>query len=273
MPLTLMYITNNEKIAAIAENSGVDWIVIDLEIIGKVERQGHLNTVISHHSIDDVRKIRNVLLSAALVVRVNPIFEGSKSEIDTVIADGADIVMLPYFKTCEEVRKFVTYVNDRAKTCLLLETPEAVENIDLILETDGIDYVHIGLNDLHLGYNMNFMFELVANGTVEAIIRKIKQKRIPYGFGGIAQLGKGALPAEYIIAEHYRLDSSMAILSRSFCDSNNTAELETLSTIFQSGIQQIRDYERKLAPKTADFYTHNQLLVRQKVAEIVENFG
>ena len=273
MPLTLMYITNNEKIAAIAENSGVDWIVIDLEIIGKVERQGHLNTVISHHSIEDVRKIKNVLFNSELVVRVNPVFEGSKSEIDAVIADGADVVMLPYFKTCEEVQTFLSFVNGRAKTCLLLETPEAVANIDSILDTDGIDCVHIGLNDLHLGYNMNFMFELVANGMVEAIIHKVKQKAIPYGFGGIAQLGKGTLPAEYIIAEHYRLGSSMAILSRSFCDSNNSTDFETVSRIFLTGVQQIRDYERKISKAPEEFYIQNQLIVRQKVAEIVAAVG
>ena len=47
---------------------------------------------------------------------------------------------------------------------------------------------------------------------------KFEDKGIPYGFGGIAQLGQGTLPAENIIAEHYRLGSSMAILSRSFCN-------------------------------------------------------
>ena len=232
-----------------------------------------MNTVISHHSIEDVQKIKNVLLNSELVVRVNPIFVGSEFEIDRVIADGADIIMLPYFKTREEVQAFISFVNGRAKTCLLLETPEAVENIDSILETDGIDCIHIGLNDLHLGYNMNFMFELVANGMVEAIIHKIKQKRIPYGFGGIAQLGKGTLMAEYIIAEHYRLGSSMAILSRSFCNSNNAVELETVTRTFQTGVQQIREYEKKISRASEEFYKQNQVLVRQKVAEIVAAVG
>ena len=58
MALKLMYITNNIDIAKIAEKSGVDWIFIDLEINGKEERQGHLDTVISRHSIEDVKKIK-----------------------------------------------------------------------------------------------------------------------------------------------------------------------------------------------------------------------
>ena len=83
-----MYITNKQNVAQIAEKNGVDWIFIDLEINGKEERQGHLDTVISRHSIEDVRKIRQVLNKAELLVRVNPIYEGSKDEIDKVIADG-----------------------------------------------------------------------------------------------------------------------------------------------------------------------------------------
>lgn len=96
MPLKLMYITNHEDIAKIAENSGVDWIFIDLEINGKDERQGHLDTVISRHSLDDVNRVKKVLTKSELLVRVNPIYEQSKDEIDKVIKDGADIVMLPF---------------------------------------------------------------------------------------------------------------------------------------------------------------------------------
>ena len=67
----------------------------------------------------------------------------------------------------------------------MVETPEAVENIDNILALTGIDYIHIGLNDLHLGYGMSFMFELLADGTVDMLC-KISEKGIPYGFGGVA---------------------------------------------------------------------------------------
>ena len=88
---------------------------------------------------------------------------------------------------------------------MLVETPEAVENIDSIISVPGIDYVYIGLNDLHIGYKRKFMFSLLADGTVESLCNKFKAKKIPYGFGGIARLKNGVLPAEYII-EFYRLD-------------------------------------------------------------------
>lgn len=270
MALKLMYITNNIDIAKIAENCGVDWIFIDLEISGKEERQGHLDTVISRHHIGDVKKIKEVLNTSKLLVRVNPIFAGSKYEIDRVIDDGADIVMLPFFKSKEEVAEFANYVGGRAKTMLLLETPEAAESIDGILSVDGIDYIHIGLNDLHLGYGMKFMFELLADGTVEKLCNKIKDRGIPYGFGGIAQLGQGDLPAEYVIAEHYRLGSSMAILSRSFCNVNNVSDFNTISDIFNQGVEKIRDYERNLENKSNEFFFKNKEEVLNLVKKITK---
>src|SRR5699024_2148213 len=136
-----------------------------------------------------------------LLVRINPFYDKSEDEINKVIAAGADIIMLPFFKTVLEIEKFISIVNNRAKVMLLLETPEAVECIDHIVELDGIDLIHIGLNDLHLSYKMNFMFELLADGTVEKLGKKITNKKIPFGFGGIAQLGEGTLPAENILTE------------------------------------------------------------------------
>src|SRR5690554_916178 len=82
--LTLMYITNEPKLALVAEESGIDWIFVDLEIKGKEARQGHLDTVISKHSLSDIKPIKNVLTKSKLLVRVNPIDETSKVEIDNV---------------------------------------------------------------------------------------------------------------------------------------------------------------------------------------------
>jgi 2-keto-3-deoxy-L-rhamnonate aldolase RhmA len=273
MALKLMYITNNEDIARIAEDSGVDWIFIDLEINGKDERQGHLDTVISRHSIEDVKRIADVLSKSKLLVRVNPIYAGSKDEIDRVISDGANIVMLPFFKLKEEVETFVDYVDGRAKACLLLETPQAVDNIDSILSVQGIDYVHIGLNDLHLGYGMKFMFELLADGTVEKLCNKLNEKGVTYGFGGIAQLGQGILPAEHLIAEHYRLGSSMAILSRSFCNSKNLNDIREIAHLFKSGVTKIRDYEVYLGNQSNQFFEDNLASVRHKVIGIANSIA
>lgn len=197
MPLKLMYITNCPDVARIAEQAGVDRIFVDMEYIGKAIRQGGMDSVQNHHTVDDVRKLRSVLTKAQLLVRINPIhdmsetFGSSEEEINQVIAAGADIVMLPFFKTVEEVKKFLACVDGRTHTMLLLETPEAVDYLDDILPLPGIDEIHIGINDLSLGYKKRFMFELLADGTVERLCQKIKWAGIPYGFGGIAAIGTG----------------------------------------------------------------------------------
>ena len=253
MALTLMYITNNPQIAQIAESAGVDRIFVDLEYIGKSERQGDMDTVQSHHTVDDVKTIADTITTAELLVRVNPIHDASsacissKEEIDAVIENGADILMLPYFKTLDEVTQFLVMVDGRAKTMLLLETPESVDIVDDILALDGIDYIHIGLNDLSLGYGKKFMFELLSNGTVERLCKKFSEKDIPYGFGGIASLGKGMVPAEMIIKEHYRLGSTCAILSRSFCNVDKIAHMGIISSTFVNGVREIREFEAECA--------------------------
>ncbi len=249
MALKLMYITNKPQIAQIAESAGVDRIFVDLEYIGKAERQDNMDTVQSHHTVEDVKIIADAITTAELLVRINPIhnatadYTSSKEEIDAVIKNGAKILMLPYFKTLQEVKEFLKMVDGRAKTMLLIETPEAVEIIDEILMLDGIDYIHIGLNDLSLGLGKKFMFELLSDGTVERLCTKFSEKGIPYGFGGIASLGKGMVPAEMIIKEHYRLGSTCAILSRSFCNVAKIDHMGVISSTFVNGIRELREFE------------------------------
>ncbi|OZT76874.1 aldolase/citrate lyase family protein [Salinicoccus roseus] len=258
MTLTLMYITNDPRIASIAENNGVDWIFIDLEKKGKQKRQGHLDTVISNHSLDDIKKVRGNIDKAKLLVRTNPLNEDTSNEVDKCIEYGADILMLPYFKGQREVKEFIDIVDNRAEVCLLLETPEAVDDLQSYIHYEGIDYIHIGLNDLHLGYNKKFMFELLVDGTVENITEQFKFNNIKFGFGGIARLGSGTIPAERIIAEHYRLQSSMAILSRSFYNENEGEDYKEIEEKFSAEMKKMREYENRIKDYKDEFFFSNR---------------
>lgn len=275
MSLTLMYITNNASIAEIAQKAGVDRIWIDMEHIGKEERQGGLDTVKSHHTVEDIRRLRPVVNHSELMVRINPIHEvsanwcSSEEEIEQTIAAGADVIMLPFFKTSDEVRRFINCVNGRAKTQILVETAEAVACLDEILSIPGIDELHIGLNDLHLAYRKKFMFELLCDGTVEQICKKAASVGIKYGFGGIARVGYGTLPAEYIIAEHYRLGSTAAILSRGFCDANRVEDPSTIENLFIEGVKNIRLKENEVAHYTPKQYLENSHIIKQKIEQII----
>ena len=269
-PLIVFYITNRPDVALVAEKYGVDRIWIDLESRGKEARQRNMNTVKSHHTVEDIRKIKPLLTKAELMVRINPWYENSWTEIDQVIEAGADIVMLPYWKTPTEVQLFLNAVKGRCKTSLLLETKEAVECVDQVLKMKGIDEIHIGLNDLHLSYGMSFMFEPLANGLVEELCKKFKAAGIPYGFGGIAKLGDGMLPAEKIIMEHYRLGSTRAILSRSFCDTSKITDIEEIERIFRENMESLREYEVSMADMSQEKFVRNKVEVEKAVDEIAE---
>ena len=267
--LTLMYITNRPDVALVAEKYGVDRIWVDLETLGKEKRQRGLNTVKSDHTVADIAAIKPLLTTAEMLVRVNKWNDGSPDEIDAVINAGADLIMLPYWKTKEEVEKFLNCVNGRCRTVLLLETKKAVECVDEVLKLK-FDEIHIGLNDLYLSYGMTFMFEPLANGMVEMLCQKFKKKGIPYGFGGIARLGAGMLSAEKIIMEHYRLGSTRAILSRSFCDYKAIGNIEEIESVFRENMNRLQEYELSMADKLPEEFALNRMSVKDGVDAIVE---
>ena len=274
--LKLMYITKHPEIAQIAEEAGVDWIFVDMEFIGKDCRIVGLDTVQNHHTVEDVATVKAAVCSAKVLVRVNPIHEifpnylSSKEEIDTVIKVGADIIMLPYFKTIEEVEVFIKYVDNRAKTCLLVETPEAAYLLEKIVEVPGIDMIHIGLNDMHLAMKMKFMFQLLYDGSVDKWARVIKSKGIMFGFGGVASLDGGAIPERMILKEHYRLGSQMVIVSRSFCNADKIGDLGEIQTIFRKGIQDIRMLETECQSQSDDYFENNRIVTNKIIEEFVK---
>lgn len=271
MALELIYITNDPAVAKIAENNGVDYVMVDLETLGKEDRQRDMNTVKSNHTVDDISRIAGVLSKSELLVRVNPWNEGSVEEINEVISRGADIIMLPMWKTVAEVDAFLSAIDGRTHSILLLETKEAAECVDSVLEDSRVEKVHIGLNDLHLSYGMTFMFEPLSLGIVDELCQKCKRKGIQYGFGGIARIGEGMLPADKIIMEHYRLGSTIAILSRSFCNATAIPEIGEIESIFSKHMSVLRHYEGTLANADDHAYLSNRNEVVECVEKIVKS--
>ncbi len=267
MSLTSMFITNNVEVALIAENCGVDRIWIDLEKMGKEERQKGMNTVKSNHTIEDVRRLAGVLKKAELMVRIDPWHNGSEEEIERVIAAGAQRIMLPMWRSAEEADAFLRSVGQRVRTTLLLEHKDAVDCVDKVLENPLLDEIHIGLNDLHLSYGLDFMFELLANGTVDKLCKKFADKKIPYGFGGVARLGEGTIPAEKIIMEHYRLGSTRVILSRSFCNVQEMQSVQEIEKIFVTNIGKMRKFEESVAKMNCEDFARNREEINALILE------
>ena len=267
-----IFITNDPDMAEYAWQSGVNRIFVDMEWMGKYERQGFLDTHMALSTSDDVAAIRNRLPDAEIMTRINPVHSETHMEIDASIEAGTDVIMLPMFTTADEVEKTIRLIDGRVRLCLLLETPQALTRIDEILEhSAGIDEIHLGLNDLHLGMKLDFMFELLSGGLVEYAARKIQQHNIKFGFGGVARVGrKDAVPAKLILGEHVRLDSEMVILSRAFrLGINDVTELkskinlsneikrldECIEAFRQSGPEKLEDNRGKLVSAVRNFLT------------------
>lgn len=231
-----LFITNRPEIAAFVEQCGVTRIFVDLERKGKLERQGHLDTVISKHSFEDVAAIKKVLTKAELMVRLNPLHDGSENEVETAISAGCDIIMLPMFKSAQEVETFGSLIKGRVKFIPLVETRGAAESISDIVKLGCVDEIHIGLNDLHLDLQLRFMFELLANGYVEDLVCQCPK---PFGIGGIARVGDGIIPGEIVMAEHVRLGSSGTILSRAFHLCSETLEQLTAQVDLKNEIEKL----------------------------------
>jgi 2-keto-3-deoxy-L-rhamnonate aldolase RhmA len=266
-----IFITNDSSRAQVAERAGVDRVMVDLEIIGKIERQGSFDTLISRHTLSDVERLRSVLKRAVLMVRVNPMHNDSRNEIRACTAAGADVLMLPMISHPAEARQFVEIVGGRTKICLLLETGAALARLRDIVDVPGIDEAHIGLNDLHLALKLDFMFEVVSGGLVDYMAQTIRERGLKFGIGGIARLGRGRglLSPELILSEHVRLGSSQVILSRDFNRIFDECPEESIEGVFRREIEELQRCVKRMRKRGSQFQTENAQKLKCAVDEIV----
>lgn len=242
--IELIQITNDPALARRCDALEGMRLFVDLERLGKAERQSGRDTFISEHSLADVGKVRRVLRRSRLMVRVNPLNPGSRDEVQAVLAEGAQLLMLPMFHRASEVREFAALVDGRVPIVALLETAAALDSLDEWLDTPGLQEVFVGLNDLHLSLGQRFMFEPLAQGLVEQVAVAARRQGLRFGFGGIARLDEGLLPGRDVLAEHLRLGSQAVILSRTFCRDDGAAS-------YEGEIAALRQAESELAQRSA----------------------
>jgi hypothetical protein len=211
-------ITDDPRLAAEADRAGVDRIGIDLEYLGKAERQAGLDTRISRHGWDDLSAVSKSLKHADVFVRLNPVHAGTQAEVEKALQLGAAVLMLPSFDTAEEVSRFTAIVRNRARVALLVETAPAITRIRQILAVPGIDEVMIGLNDLHIQLRVSNAFEVLASPLIDLLAAEVHRKGLPFGVGGIGRVGDQGMPipTELVHAQYPRLGATSAWLSRSF---------------------------------------------------------
>ena len=263
--LKLMILCDDAESAIKAQEAGVDRVFFDMEYVGKADRQHGRNAVLSKNSIETIPSIRKVLDKSELLVRTNPIGAYTEMEVNKSIAYGADILMLPMVMDQHDVEQYVSYVNGRAKVCIMIETAAAMARLDKILAVPGVDELFIGLNDLHISMGLTFMFEFLSNGLLEYIADKCNKAGMPFGFGGIARIGEGDLPSDNILGEHVRLGSTSVILSRTF---KGVVGVDKNARPIDLGIevQKVRDKVLEIDKWNEEQHVEN----RKKIAEAVD---
>lgn len=259
--IELIQITNDPAFAARCDALGGFRIFVDLERLGKAERQAGRNTFISTHRVEDIGRVKAVLRNSRLMVRVNPLNPGTPRELEEVLAQQPDMVMLPMFERPEQLAAFCTLVRGRAPVVALLETAAALESLHAWIGTPGLMEVYVGLNDLHLSLGKRFMFEPLADGTVEGVARAAYAQGLGFGFGGIARLDDGLLPGRDVLAEHLRLGSGAVILSRTF-------HREGAATAFEREVASLRGAEAELAQRSPDLVEKDRVRIGAVIAQV-----
>jgi hypothetical protein len=214
----LTLFTNDIDLAMRADKAGINRIGLDLEMLGKASRQRHLNTWISDHQENQLPALRLALKKSKLFVRTNPPHPRLGEEIERLIAAGAEVLMLPMFRTAEDAGNFVGCINGRAEVSLLIETAAAAVRIEEIVELEGIDEIHIGLNDLHREIGLKSHFELLRYQFMNTLSDTVRGAGIPFGFGGIGRVKDDGLPipSDLVYAQYPRLGADRALVSRVF---------------------------------------------------------
>lgn len=264
--IDLLQVTNDPALAGQCDAIGGMRIFLDLESMGKAERQAGRNTFISTHRIDDVARVKARLHRAKLMVRVNPLHGGTAAELDAVLAQGADLVMLPMFHTAAELAAFSSLVAGRAPIVPLLETAQALACVDDWVGTPGLYEVFVGLNDLHISLGCRFMFEPLAQGHVDRVAAAARRHGLRFGFGGIARLDEGLLPGRDVLAEHLRLGSQAVILSRTFRGDDPAAALA-------SGVAALRAAEQSLQMRSAPQIEADRQRIAARIVQLAHGMA
>ena len=188
------------QVAELLAHAGYDWLLIEME-----------------HNALDMAQVEHMLMAmngtkTTPIVRIpssDPIF------IQRALDIGGMGVFVPMVRTVEEAQAIVSasryppegtrsfgplrasnytldyeeyfnQANDNILVCLIIETKEAVENMEAIAAVPGIDVLYIGMFDLCLSLGLN-PFEMPFPETDEVIERALAISRKGDAIAGIGE--------------------------------------------------------------------------------------
>lgn len=214
----LTLLTGDPALAAAADAAGIQRVGVDLERLNKAARQTGPENRISAQTMRDLRIVGCQLRTAALFVRINPLHDGTEAEIEEVLNAGAAVIMLPFFRSASDVRRFVELIDGRARAAILVETSTALLRFWNILAVAGVDEITIGLNDLRHDFQVPSHFEVLGSPLIDVIARETRSRGLPLTIGGVGRPDdvSARMPVDLVYAQYPRLGATGAWIARSF---------------------------------------------------------
>ena len=117
--------------------------------------------------------------------------------------------------------------------------------------------------------NLDFMFQPLADGTLEEAAEALCVHGIHFGIGGIARAGEGVVSPEYLLGEHVRLGSDAAILSRTL--HRGASDLQSLRAEmdFPAELQKIQAIYADFHSADAATLERNRIETANRIQDVV----
>jgi hypothetical protein len=177
-------------------------------------------------------------------VRINSIHEHTKAEIDAICNNSnVQYIMLPYFKSMQEIDIFLKHLPSSVKSILLFENYQSIALAQQILDEFKIDEAFIGLNDLALSLKYNSIFKIFEEPTIYRTLQIFKNAGIPFGLGGVGNMLLKNLPIqpELFFLFQLCLGCERGLLSRNF---RSIFSMDNWQEIFELNIEIISKHQK-----------------------------
>ena len=219
-----IYITDSLQECLMAQKARVKWIMIDLEVIDKQQRQATRNTRLSTHSKNNIPQLLSSLNSSELIVRTDQPKYISRSYLKDFILMGVYNFMIPYWQSLEQLNAIVRtldslhheYGGTRPNIIPLIETKASLSSI-VEAKQLPFPFFHFGLNDLSLQLDIKNMFDILYMPYFRSACQRLSRDNISFGIGGLGLVSKVYLNSVVdLIEAHHELGSNGYIYTRDF---------------------------------------------------------
>lgn len=211
-----IYITNSTHVVGNLIDSPVSQFMIDLETVGKAERQKGWGSFISDHSIGDIDSLAKIIPPSRLLVRSNPPSDQLSFEVKDYVARGAGHVMIPMIQNIDQIEKLKSEVKLEYRIHFLIETKWSMINVEQLLELFPSCIVHVGLNDLHRELKLKSHFHVYLSPYFDGLTEKLLRREVTFGVGGIGKYNGEKIDSKLILQVMKTFGGSRVIMSRGF---------------------------------------------------------